>query len=325
MIKDKVDLLSDALSSGPDRGNNPELESWIHEQPDNERLHETLERIEVSSRIHEYAEQMRNHILFELNAKIDKAARRTFRIRSMIAAASVLLLLFVSSYVSYNEGYKLQNSQLVTLENPLGIRSSITLSDGTKVTLNAGTVLTYPTAFVSARREVKVKGEAFFEVTHDAERPFVVEAGSIRVKVLGTKFNVKAYEEEENIEVTLEEGKVGIGLNAEKQLIKMAPKQLVRYNKVSRTFVKQQIDLDYYTSWKEGKFYFRNVTLQDIARRLERSFNVHIHIASDKLKNTVCTGDFVRGENLEQILRVMTIDKRIKHKIEGDQVYIEEK
>lgn len=313
MRKDKIDLLCEESVTGREV------------QPENKRLHEVLNRIEVASAVGEYAEQVKEEILIQLNARIDKSARWRIWFRSSAAAAAILLLGLVSNYFSYNEGYKKQHSQLVTLENPLGMKSSVILPDGSKVILNAGTVLTYPTAFISSEREVDIKGEAFFEVAHDGSRPFVVKAEEIRIKVLGTKFNVKAYEEEENIEITLAEGKVGIGVVNKEQMLLMAPQQQVCFHKKNKTFSRHQVDLLYYTAWKEGKFYFNALTFRDIAKHLERSFNVHIHITSEKLKNTVFTGDFVQDENLEQILHVMTFDKRIKYKIEGNQVYVEEK
>lgn len=313
MVKDKIDLLCE------------EQESNRKEQPEDKRLHEVLSRIKVSSCVGEYAEQVKEDILMQLNAKINKTSRQQLWLRSSVAAAAILLLILISNYFSYNEGYKKQNSQLVTLENPLGMKSSVVLPDGSKVILNAGTVLTYPTAFVSSEREVSVKGEAFFEVAPDCNHPFIVKADEICVEVHGTKFNVKAYEEEENIEVTLAEGKVGIGLNNSEHRLLMTPQQQVCFHKKNKTFIRHQVDLLYYTAWKEGKFYFNTLTFHDIAKQLERSFNVHIHITSERLKNTVFTGDFVQGENLEQILHVMTFDKRIKYKIEGNQVYVDQK
>ena len=96
------------------------------------------------------------------------------------------------------------------MSNPFGMLSTITLPDGSKVILNAGTTITYPNAFVSKNREVEINGEAFFEVAHDAEHPFIVKANQINVEVLGTQFNVKAYEEDDWIEVSLSEGKVEV-------------------------------------------------------------------------------------------------------------------
>ena len=172
---------------------------------------------------------------------------------------------------------------------------------------------------------MKVAGEAFFEVVSDPDRPFIVKADELNVQVFGTKFNVKAYEEESRVEVTLTEGKVGVRLDDQAKMLQLYPGQQVYYDKVNKNLQKREVNIDYYTSWKEGKYYFNSMSFEAIARQLERSFNVDIHIASEKLKNIVITGDFVRGENLEQIMRVMTADQRMKYRIDGDQVYIYEK
>ena len=165
---------------------------------------------------------------------------------------------------------------MVEMVNPMGMRSSVVLSDGTKVILNAGTTLSYPTAFVSGQREVKVNGEAFFEVSHDKEHPFIVSAENVKVKVLGTKFNVKAYDDDDNIEVTLAEGKVGVGLDT-KNLIHNAGTA----NKIYESLIalsRERSEITSYTSWICGKFYFTNYPLEKIAKQLERSFNVRIQI-----------------------------------------------
>lgn len=157
--------------------------------------------------IKQMGDAMREDIFLEVNNRIERSLRRRFWLRISAVAASVTLLFSISNYISFHEGYKKLNSQMVEMVNPMGMRSSVVLSDGTKVILNAGTTLSYPTAFVSGQREVKVNGEAFFEVSHDKEHPFIVSAENVKVKVLGTKFNVKAYDDDDNIEVTLAEGK----------------------------------------------------------------------------------------------------------------------
>lgn len=282
-----------------------------------------IEAIKVAPVIATAAEEMRERILVELNLRINKARRKSLWIRVSAVAASVALLLGITNYFSYRQGYKHLNSQIVQQTNPLGMQSSITLSDGTKVFLNAGTTLSYPTAFVSKNRRVEVTGEAFFDVAHDTSRPFIVKTGNLNVRVLGTKFNVKSYQEENNIEVTLEEGKVEVGMEGQRTCHQVKPGQQLSYDKTMQMFRSRQVNLNHYIIWKEGKFYFESMTFENIIRQLERRFDVDIQIVSDDLKKTVFTGDFVRGENLEQILRVMTADKRIRYKIDGDQVYIE--
>ncbi len=270
--------------------------------------------------IKQMGDEMREDIFLEVNNRIERSLRRRFWLR----ISAVTLLFSISNYISFHEGYKKLNSQMIEMVNPMGMRSSVVLSDGTKVILNAGTTLSYPAAFVSGQREVKVNGEAFFEVSHDKEHPFIVSAENVKVKVLGTKFNVKAYDDDDNIEVTLAEGKVGVGLDT-KNLIQIMPGQQIKYMKASHRFIKREVRLQSYTSWICGKFYFTNYPLEKIAKQLERSFNVRIQILGNDLRNAAFTGDFVRGENIDQILRVMTANRLIKYEIEGDQITISKK
>ena len=275
--------------------------------------------------IKQMGDEMKEDIFLEVNRRIHRNLRKSFWLKASAIAASIALLLGVSNYISYHEGYKNQNSQMVEMANPMGMRSSIVLSDGTRVILNAGTTLSYPAAFVSSQREVKVNGEAFFEVSHDKDHPFIVSAENVKVKVLGTKFNVKAYKEDDHIEVTLTEGKVGVGLGEHHDMMYISPGQQALFNKMKQSFSKYEVNLDYYTSWKEGKFYFKSVTFLEIAKQLERRFNVHISVEPAKLQRTVFSGDFVRGENLEQILRIITADKRTDYTMRGDSICIYEK
>lgn len=323
--QDKIEILCNDLLRESGEKENTILKDWTEEQADNKRLHELLSRIEASSQISEYADSVREGIRMQLNSRIDRSTLRLRWLKLSAAAAAILVLIGISGYLSYNEGYKKQNSQLITLENPLGMKSSILLPDGSKVILNAGSTLIYPNAFIESERKVRIKGEGYFEVTHDARHPFIVHTDGIHVKVLGTKFNVKAYEDENNIEVTLTEGSVLVGVENSKSSLKIEPTQQVRFDKTRKSLVKQDVNLNNYTAWKDGKFYFNRITFDHIARQLERKFNVHVRIDSEKLRNTLFTGDFVRGENLEQILRVIALDKRIKYQIAGDQVYIGEK
>ena len=115
--------------------------------------------------IKQMGDEMREDIFLEVNNRIERSLRRRFWLRISAVAASVTLLFGISNYISFHEGYKKLNSQMIEMVNPMGMRSSVVLSDGTKVILNAGTTLSYPAAFVSGQREVKVNGEAFFEVS----------------------------------------------------------------------------------------------------------------------------------------------------------------
>jgi len=315
--KDKIDHITDDLLNTASSDQNKSVDDSSQSQ-----LLTILRQMDVSSGISTIGEEMRESILSDINHRINKSIRRTFIIKITSAAASVLILLGITNYLSYQQGYQQINSQIVRMHNPLGMQSAIELSDGTKVILNAGSTLAYPTKFTGKKREVEIGGEAFFEVKHNEKQPFIVKAENIKVTVLGTKFNVKAYNEEKTIEVTLEEGSLGVGLDSQSNYLKIMPGQQILFDKTLQSFQKKEVNSNYFTAWKEGKFFFNSMTFEDIAKQLERRFNVHIEIASDKLKQIVYTGDFVNQESLEQILRVITADRRSYYNIDGDFVRI---
>lgn len=324
MQKNVIDRLEEKMSHAIS-DDKRKLDEWKSGALLNAQLYEAITGAQQNERIEAIGETMREEIFSEVNRRIQATLRRTLWLRIGAVAASVALLLGVTNYLSFQQGYRQIGSQRVELNNPLGMQSSIVLADGTKVILNAGTTLAYPTAFTTDTRKVEICGEAYFEVAPDPAHPFIVTAENVNIRVVGTQFNVKAYPEENDIEITLAEGKVSVGMNEKTELIGMRPKQQVSFDKTKRQFSKKQVNLTYYTAWKEGKFHFNSLTFREISTQLERRFNVDIQIGSPALEKTVFTGDFIRGENLEQILHVMTADKRMRYKIDGDQVLIFEK
>ena len=210
------------------------------------------------------------------------------------------------------------------LKIPSGADYLVKLSDGTRVHLNCETEFRYPVKFAAGERRVYLDGEAFFEVAHDAEHPFIVKANQINVEVLGTRFNVKAYEEDDWIEVSLSEGKVEVQSEDKKRRIFLSPGEQAYYDKHNHSLTTRTVDIAHYTSWRNGIYYFRALPLKEIVKQLERIFNVNICITSSNIEDIILTGDFLRGENLEQILRVITADKRLKYRIEEYMIYIDE-
>lgn len=323
--KDKIDILADNLLNEKIQGEEEKLQQWKEDHEDNRKVYEILNHVHIPAAVLEYAANVRESIRIQLNQKINRSMMRIRILKITTVAAIVVLLIGIFSMLSYKAGYEKKNTQLVKVENPLGIKSSVTLPDGTHVTLNAGSTLIYPTAFVDKQRKISLQGEAFFEVVHDAKHPFIVNAENIFVQVLGTKFNLKAYSDENNIEVTLAEGSVSVGLIGDSQTINMKPMEQVTFDKKSLTFSKNIVYLNENIAWKDGKLYFNSLTFAAIAKQLERKYNVHIFINSEKLKNEQFTGDFVRDENLDQILKIMTQDQRINYRRNGDKIYISEK
>lgn len=175
-----------------------------------------------------------------------------------------------------------------TLNIPFGKRFEIVLSDGTKVYLNAGSSLKYPVQFIKGKdRMVFLEGEAFFDVAHDKQNSFKVNAQELNVQVYGTKFNLSNYPEDENTEVVLTEGSVSLSYDRQgvqnKEKIYLEPGFKGAFDRTGKTISTKKVNTSLYTSWIDGNLIFRKATFEHIVRRLERQYNVVIIINNDEL------------------------------------------
>ena len=166
-----------------------------------------------------------------------------------------------------------------TLVVPYGRRAEIRLADGTKVWLNSGSRLVYPNNFTgNNKREVFLQGEAFFDVSHNAEKPFHVYAKNVDVKVLGTSFNVRAYEDETTMSTVLVEGSVALtDMGQSRNMIQLKPTQMVVYQAGS-PFARSTVETKMYTSWKEGYLYMQNQSIAYVIKTLIRYYNIPIQL-----------------------------------------------
>lgn len=227
-----------------------------------------------------------------------------------------------------------------TIEVPSGQRVHLTLSDGTKVHLNAGSKFTYPSSFSSRNRTVGLAGEGYFEVTHDEDSPFIVSVSLLDVKVLGTCFNVKAYAGEDT-EVTLEKGKVEVyidpgrgevreeeaedasGRGKAVRQAKAAARQsanglrLYPHQQLLCTAGKQvslkEVNPFHVKSWLSGDFFFDSRPLSGIMKELERRFDVRIHIQDTRLAEEIFTCHAKAGATLYQILEVLKNTQQLNY------------
>lgn len=264
--------------------------------------------------------------------KIDAdAARRAWTGFGYLMAAAVALLLVVTASVAYHMGREATAKQLsaalVETVSPLGMTSKVVLADGTAVTLNGGSKLTYPAVFVGGVRAVSLVGEGFFDVAKDAEHPFMVNGESLSVEVLGTKFGFKSYEEDMNTVVTLKDGAVkAIPLNAEAvDAIILKPNQQLTLDNRTGEFQCRRVDAAEHLAWKDGELYFRDTTLDEIAKILERKFNVTITISTKSLKDDRYFAHFGSDEGLEKILTLLSHKRLWKYEKKNGAIEIKRK
>ena len=251
-------------------------------------------------------------------------------IRFLVAAGIALLLLMSVSaayHLGHKSGQELKSNLYAETVTPLGVTTKITLPDGTVVTLNGGSKLTYPTLFAGKERCVSLSGEGFFEVAKDAEHPFLVNADNLSVKVLGTKFGFKSYKDDNQTIVTLKEGLVK-AMPSNKEAVNgivLRPNQQLVLDNRTGEFQCRNVNTAEYLSWKEGVLYFRDTTLDEIAKILERKFNVKILIASESLKNDRYFAHFGYNENLEQILTLLSHKRFWKYEKKNGTIEIRKK
>jgi len=269
--------------------------------------------------------------------------------RILIRAAAIFILAYGLGGMTFylltgNKQTPREEAKYYSVSAPLGSKSKILLPDSSTVWLNSGSELRYPGAFENDRREVFLSGEAYFDVSRNQEAPFYVNANEIKVKVLGTKFNVKSYPDEGTIETTLEEGLVHIGKAGSSQNILLKPRQRAVFirkcgeindpalgfselrkagpvDHIEQFFIFEEADTDLYTSWKDNRLKFRSESFEDMAVELERWFGVKIHIENEGIKSKVFTGSFDR-ENIEQVIKALKVTIRFDYEIDKNNVWI---
>ena len=202
--------------------------------------------------------------------------------------------------IEMNGKEKFRMNQLII---PYGNRSKIRLSDGTLVWLNAGSRLIYPSKFTGKRREVLLSGEAFFDVYRDPDQPFVVKTNALDIHVLGTRFNVSAYPEDSVIQTVLEKGAVAFHPDESgwfERDLEIRPHQMAVFNKEKKETKVFQVDPGFYSSWTEGLLSFENIGLTEVLKKMERYYNVSLHLGDPSVGVIQINGKLDLNEGLNE-------------------------
>jgi ferric-dicitrate binding protein FerR (iron transport regulator) len=250
------------------------------------------------------------------NRKKQTITRRIYRWYS-VAAAVLLIPLLIAGGIWFTKEpavetvYVTENPITSTIHAPLGSRISFDLPDGTKGWLNSGSSLEYQLPFGN-NRQITIRGEAWLDVAKDASNPFEIDAGKSKVKVLGTKFNLNAYPEENYVEVVLEEGKVEFVVPGITSAVEMRPAERLVYSNKSVHIA--ETDPSKYAAWVEGKLMFRGDPMPEVARRIARWYNVEVELVDKDLKKDVIRGIF-QDDSLEEVLRYISMTSPIRYRI----------
>lgn len=297
----------------------------IRKEEETDKLDELIDGIELHSprppKEHS-AEKSFSRLMARIqpdNNSIDIFRQRANRYRIWMAAATVAMLIAMSGWL-YNIVSDSEPAFIVASNNT-GIVQKVTLPDGTIINLNTCSRLTYPESFSGKSREVFLDGEAYFDVAHDKRHPFIVRAGELKIRVLGTKFNVNASTLVPQITATLIEGSIE-AVTGKKNIL-MKPNQQLKYDTSSgRVSLTELTNASREIRWTQNAWVLSDTPLLDICQRLEQQFNIKIIIMNDELIGKSFTGEFYTNESLESILKTMQISTPFEYEYKGKNIIL---
>lgn len=264
----------------------------------------------------------------EQKEPVRKSLRPTSFVMKLAAIWLLPLIMLSSSVYFYWQANIAKDAvaDVLLIEHfvPAGKREQIILPDSSRVWLNSGSVLIYPSTFIGQTRDVYLSGEGYFEVEKNTEQPFIVKARTLNVEVLGTRFNILAYPEVKQIATTLEEGSVRVCLqDNDKKVYHLVPDEQLVYNIDSGIAdIKQVVSADY-SDWREGGLLFDNYSFSDIIRILQRTYGVNVHLQTSVYNNNKITVHFNKNESLENIFMLLKeLIPGLEYRIENKDIFL---
>lgn len=309
----------------------PDFQKWLESEKLNHSIFQRIQeiwnynppRIQDNSRIwHKY----RNRV---------SRFERTFRLHTVISyslrISAILFLLIGITILIQKFSLPVDEKQLTFNEVfvPRGNRSFIVLPDSSKVWISNNSVLKYPHQFSGGKRELFLSGEAYFEVTHDEKKPFIVNIGENRIKVLGTKFSVYAYPEDDIVNADLISGKIQMdihtgGKNGNFQSYILNPGHRLEYNKKTIAIADSYIPDSFYDYWLHGIYTFKNESLESLAQKVRRIYNIEIIFGDEYLKGKRYNGSFSINDNIFNFIEAIkqTSVEPVEYRLEGTKLFI---
>lgn len=295
--------------------NNQEISSWLEQQ-----ISESSSTIDSDLQIR-MLENIKTNIYANSKKHVIQGNQSNIRFRlnkwMRVAALFILPLLTAVGMYFYMSGNESSTAPLIVAVER-GQKANITLPDGSKVWLNSQSKLTYARDFNKKKRELQLDGEAYFEVAHNPKKPFIVKSHDIMVEALGTSFGMKAYDEDNLISSILMVGKVRVTTPDGETIL--LPNERIMYDKTShKKNLSSVTNATDFTGWIHNELRFENESLDEIAKTIQRIYNVKIIFASEQLKNQHYTGT-VNNNSLESVLNIITLTSPISFQINDQKV-----
>ena len=295
------------------------------------RLTEEEKKLEAISIVEEIESVDVDRAFQEVSRKINnrKRTQRLFTIITRVAAVLTVPLLVFSiwQFSLKNNTYRVgdHSNAWQEIQNPSGIRSKVLLPDGSSLWLNAESKIGYNIPFVRENRQIELSGEAFFDVKKSKKSPFTVKTADTKITVLGTRFNVKAYQEEQQIEVALKEGSVlfeSLKRKSKEVHAEMVSNDYLVFDKAKNQFSLENKNIDQYISWHENILIFNHTPMSDWTRSIERWYGVKIDILDDEIKNYHFNGT-IKDETVRDVMEILEMTLNVSYTIDNKNITIE--
>lgn len=304
------------------------VQEWLAEHGDEPQVRAQLDAImkEVESEDMALSSEAFADVCRKLGLRVKKSRGQNLKniVCRAMSIAACMILPFLGA-VAYKYLVPVEEAQWLEMKVPHGQKSELILADGTCLHLNAGSRITYPSEFIGKERRIFVDGEVFAEVAKDPEKPFIIASGDVDVKVLGTTFNFKAYDNAECVELLLLEGKVQMDIDAQNRTKQLMVHQgeMVQYDRKNGEIdLKDFNPLRYKGFHDNGSIHFFNLRLSDITSDLERLFGSKIVLLDESLADTRYFAWFTNNEDLDQILQGINVDGKMKFTRRDGVIYI---
>lgn len=304
MMKITTALLKKYFYDNCSREEEIEVQKWLAEN-DNEEMDNVLREIILEMKIEDRDlsqaafNKFKDQIEVKEKSSVSTRLLKLSSIMQRVAAILLIPILLFGGYLFYRSTEDVEWSDITV---PYGTQQTLVLSDGTTLHLNSGTQVIFPSRFTDNERKVFINGEVFADVTKNANKPFVISAGDIKVKVLGTQFNLRAYGNIETVEVALVEGSVSFESKKHKNEI-LKEGEMIQFNRLTQELERSKFSAaNYRCPSKDDGFYFSNLSLGDIVKELEYYFDVKIVILNEKLSKSTYIAYFTNRETLDEIL-----------------------
>lgn len=298
---------------------------WVNENAENKRLFfETKALYEASLPFHK-ASEIHDSWLRLLDKRKSRQRKRFSLLIRISTYAAVAMFATAITSIAFVFSSREYGTQITSYVGGNGIEADvIVLPDGTRVSLGTQTSFSYNSRYGKSERVVQLEGEAYFEVTKEKNKPFIVKTKEQSIEALGTKFNVSAYPTDSLLTTTLLEGSVLLTTQNLLHPTILKPNEQFIYNKKTQLTILQQVDANQFVSWTTGYYFFPEQSLEAILYRLSHVYGVQFTIESETLSRRTFTGTFYRGQSIKDIMEIIHLSIPIRYKIDDHHVTISE-